>query len=71
MARDERWYRASGPGNLGFSLYTYRTADLKALRERIAAAGVPWLGPAVSDEFGALSSSCRSPDGYVWSFFQA
>ncbi|MBM3503686.1 MAG: hypothetical protein FJX65_07395 [Alphaproteobacteria bacterium] len=70
-AKDDRWYRASAPGNFGYSLYTYRSMDLARLRSKVAGAGVPWTGQVLEDEFGAPAFGCTSPDGYAWAFVQA
>ena len=60
------------PGCLGYSLYTWRVADLAAMRARLAAtAGVTDLGDIRPDEFGRASLGFRAPDGYHWQLMQA
>lgn len=61
----------SRPGNLGYSLYTYRVSDLEAMRERLQAHGATALTATRRDEFGVAAFSFRTPDGYDWTFMQA
>ena len=61
---------ASRPGNLGNCLYTYRYPEgvLDARRQRVILAGATDVTPLLINEFGESSFSCRSPDGYFWTF---
>ncbi|MSO64975.1 MAG: VOC family protein [Alphaproteobacteria bacterium] len=59
----------SMPGNLGYSLYTYRVPDVAAMRAKILAAGGTAVTPVAADEFGRPAFSFRTPDGFAWTFF--
>lgn len=58
------------PGNLGYSLYTFRAKDLAGMREQLAKHGATRLTEVASDEFGTPAFSFRAPDGYDWTFVQ-
>jgi len=61
----------SMPGNLGYSLYTYRVADAAAMRAKVLAGGASKVTDVMPDEFGRPAFSFRSPDGFAWTLFQA
>jgi hypothetical protein len=61
----------SGPGNLGFSLYTLRTHDIEGLHDRVAASGATGLTEIIPDEFGQPAFSFAAPDKYVWTVLAA
>lgn len=61
----------SRPGNLGYSLYTYRVSDLEGIRDRLQTHGATALTATRKDEFGVPAFSFRTPDGYDWTFQQA
>jgi len=60
----------TNPGNLGMSLYTYRSADLDALRSRVIDGGGTNVTDAMPNEFGEESFSFKSPDGYAWNILR-
>ncbi len=65
-ARIERRLHESRAGCLGYSLYTWRVADIDSMHRRLAAARVQALSDIVTDEFGRRALSFDSPDGYQW-----
>lgn len=54
------------PGQLGYALYTVRTDDVRALRQKVIDSGATRVTAVLVDEFGAPAFSFRSPDGYAW-----
>ncbi len=58
--------RLAEPGNLGYSLYAYRTRDVHGVRDRVISAGAAMVTQILHDEFGLPSFCFRSPDGYYW-----
>ena len=61
----------SGPGNLGFSLYTLRTHDIEGLHGRVSASEATDVSEVLSDEFGQPAFSFAAPDRYVWTVMAA
>ncbi len=61
----------SGPGNLGFSLYTLRTHDIEGLHGRVAASNATSVTDILEDEFGQPAFSFAAPDKYVWTVLAA
>ena len=61
----------SGPGNLGFSLYTLRTNDIEGLRGRVVASDATDVTEILADEFGQPAFSFAAPDKYVWTVIAA
>lgn len=61
------------PGCIGPCLYTLRVREARAVRARVSdAEGTSEVtARVVSNEFGELSFSFASPDGYVWNAVQA
>ena len=54
----------SRAGSLGYSLYTWRVADLEAMWKRVSAAGARAVTDVCDDEFGVRSFTFDAPDGY-------
>lgn len=59
------------PGNLGYSLYTYRVKNLDAMRAHLQSHGAHQMSAVATDEFGTRACSFRAPDGYDWTFVEA
>jgi uncharacterized glyoxalase superfamily protein PhnB len=66
-----RAHAAASPGQLGYSLYAYRTNDVAALRKQVLAAGGRDVTAVLFDEFGRPSFSFHAPDGYFWQVSQS
>ncbi len=60
----------SRPGNLGYSLYTYRVNDLSRMRDKIKK-DVTDLTEIHEDEFGTPAISFVAPDGFNWTLMAA
>lgn len=58
------------PGNLGYSLYTFRAKELAGMRDRLGTLGAQHITPITADEFGTRAFSFRAPDGYDWTFVE-
>lgn len=56
----------AGPGNLGYSLYTYRACRIEALYAQVHASAAMHPSPILHDEFGRRSFCFKAPDGYFW-----
>jgi len=54
------------PGQLGYSLYTLRTNDIRTLWQAVIDCGASRVTPILTDEFGAPAFSFCTPDGYAW-----
>ncbi|TAF05808.1 MAG: VOC family protein [Nostocales cyanobacterium] len=54
------------PGSLGMCLYTYRVQEIQTYFDRIKASNVQKFTNLVNNEFGEMSFSFVSPDGYFW-----
>lgn len=65
---DRRW--AAGPGQLGMSLYTFRSRDLGVTRDRIVAGGATGVSAIAPNEFGEPSLRFTAPDGYAHGLVQ-
>jgi uncharacterized glyoxalase superfamily protein PhnB len=63
--------RDAQPGNLGYSLYTYRVPDAAAMRSKVMDHGATEVTGVRDDEFGRPAFSFRAPDGFTWTLFQA
>ena len=65
--------RETRPGCLGPCLYTLRSSSIEAVQARVTAAeGVSKVtAKCLENEFGELSFSFVSPDGYMWNMVQA
>lgn len=61
----------SRPGNLGYSLYTYRVDDIAAMHARVKESGATEVSDVVADEFGRPAFSLVAPDGYFWTLMAA
>ncbi len=59
------------PGNLGYSLYSVRWHDIKALRHRVARSAAADVTEILNDEFGTPAFSFTAPDGFRWLALQA
>ena len=59
------------PGNLGYSLYTYRTDNLQDMRAKLNGSGAKQVTEIVADEFGQQAFSFLAPDGYFWTLIAA
>ncbi len=62
---DDLTYR-SRPGSLGYSLFTYRVADINAWHARVASSSATDVTGVMTNEFGELSFSFTAPDGSFW-----
>jgi uncharacterized glyoxalase superfamily protein PhnB len=62
---DNRMARAQ-PGNLGYSLYTFRCRDITAMHKRVATSTATDITPIMADEFGTPAFAFTSPDGFQW-----
>ena len=56
----------SRPGCLGFSLYTYRVADIEAVHRTVSRSTATRVTAIAPNEFGEPSFSFVAPDGYFW-----
>jgi uncharacterized glyoxalase superfamily protein PhnB len=70
MQLESRFEQAQ-PGCLGMSLYTYRVRGLHAYFDRIKASTVQKFTNIASNEFGEMSFSFVSPDGYFWTLLES
>jgi catechol 2,3-dioxygenase-like lactoylglutathione lyase family enzyme len=61
----------SRPGHLGLTGYSFRTAALEPLREKIVGAGATGATEVVRDEFGRRAFSFNAPDGNFWTAIAA
>lgn len=61
----------SRPGCLGFSLYTYRVADIEAAHREVSKSAATRVTALVPNEFGESSFSFVAPDGYFWTLVGA
>ena len=59
------------PGNLGYSLYTYRVADIEAMHRKVRHSAAGAISDIIPDEFGQPAFSFTAPDGYFWTLFEA
>jgi uncharacterized glyoxalase superfamily protein PhnB len=62
---DDRLERAQ-PGNLGYSMYTCRCGDIRAMHQRVASSSATGLTPIMADEFGTPAFAFTAPDGFRW-----
>jgi hypothetical protein len=56
----------ASPGQLGYSLYSVRTGDIRALRKAVIDGGAARVTPVLENEFGEPAFAFRAPDGYAW-----
>lgn len=56
----------SRPGSLGYSLFTYRVADIDACHAKVGASRATGVTPVIDNEFGEKSFSFFAPDGHFW-----
>ena len=61
----------SRPGNLGYSLYTYRVNDIAAMHARVKASAATEVTGVQADEFDRPAFSFVAPDGYFWTLMAA
>ena len=61
----------SRAGSLGYSLYTWRVANLLSIWKRAASCGGTAISDICCDEFGAQSFTLNAPDGYQCLLLQA
>ncbi|GAA6623837.1 VOC family protein [Scytonema sp. NUACC26] len=59
------------PGCLGMCLYTYQVKGLDAYCDRIKSSPVQKYTTVVANEFGEMSFSFVSPDGYFWTLLES
>ncbi len=64
--KQENLIERSRPGSLGYSLYTYRVADLAAYHAKVKASKATQVTDMVKNEFGETSFVFRAPDGHSW-----
>lgn len=62
---DDRLAQAQ-PGHLGYSLYTFRCADITRMHSRVASSSATDVTPIMADEFGNPAFSFTAPDGFKW-----
>jgi catechol 2,3-dioxygenase-like lactoylglutathione lyase family enzyme len=70
-ARIDRRLHESRAGCLGYSLYTWRVADIESMHRRLSEARVDALSDVVNDEFGCRALTFDAPDGYQWTLLAA
>mgnify|MGYP001169029176 FL=1 len=69
--REEKdMHTKSKPGNLGYSLYTYRTNNAKEMYNRINDIVGDSITQLTIDEFGDKAFSFNAPDGYFWTLVE-
>jgi len=56
----------SGPGQLGYSLYTLKSHDVSKTRDMVKSSSATDVSDLLNDEFGRSSFAFRAPDGFVW-----
>jgi catechol 2,3-dioxygenase-like lactoylglutathione lyase family enzyme len=66
----ESRFEAAQPGSLGMSLYTYRVQGIETYCDRIHKSSAQNVTNIVSNEFGEMSFSFFSPDGYFWTLVE-
>jgi catechol 2,3-dioxygenase-like lactoylglutathione lyase family enzyme len=66
----ESQFEAAQPGSLGMCLYTYRVQGIQTYFDRIVASKVQKITNIVINEFGEMSFSFTSPDGYFWTLVE-
>jgi hypothetical protein len=64
--KHENLIERSRPGSLGYSLYTYRIADLAAYHAKVKASKATDVTPMLKNEFGEMSFGFKAPDGHSW-----
>jgi catechol 2,3-dioxygenase-like lactoylglutathione lyase family enzyme len=64
--KQENLIERSRPGSLGYSLYTYRVADLAAYHAKVKASKATMVTDVIKNEFGESSFAFRAPDGHSW-----
>ena len=66
----ESRFEAAQPGSLGMSLYTYRVQGIETYCDRIHKSSAKNITNIVSNEFGEMSFSFVTPDGYFWNLVE-
>lgn len=64
-------FELAQPGCLGMCLYTYKVRGLNQYCDRIKASPVQKYTIIVPNEFGEMSFSFVSPDGYFWTLLES
>jgi hypothetical protein len=64
-------FALSRPGNLGYSLYTYRVDDLGHMHARVKGSAATEVTEIHADEFDRPAFSLVAPDGYFWTLMAA
>lgn len=64
--KQENLIERSRPGSLGYSLFTYRVADLAAYHAKVKASQATDVTPLLKNEFGEMSFGFKAPDGHSW-----
>ena len=67
---DDRLARAQ-PGNLGYSLYSFRCADITAMHQRVVNSAATGVRQIIVDEFGTAAFAFTAPDGFAWLALEA
>ncbi len=67
----ESQFMASRPGALGMSLYTYRVQGIHSYFERVRESTAKEYTNIIMNEFGEMSFSFISPDGYFWTLVES
>ncbi|MEQ8508323.1 MAG: hypothetical protein RIF37_16495 [Rhodospirillaceae bacterium] len=66
---DDRLARAQ-PGHLGYTLYSVRVRDVKAMHARVSGSEATQVTAVMNDEFGVPAFSFAAPDGFTWMVLQ-
>ncbi len=64
--KSENLMARSRPGSLGYSLFTYRVADINAYQAKVKSSKAANVTPVMNNEFGEKSFSFVAPDGHFW-----
>ncbi|MEA5619485.1 VOC family protein [Cronbergia sp. UHCC 0137] len=66
----ESRFEAAQPGSLGMCLYTYRVQGIETYFQRVQSSMAKQVTDIICNEFGEVSFSFISPDGYFWTLLE-